>query len=250
MTFTSQNYANPLKVMNIYRHPVNSDEDRNHTCDPFSLPTGPEDGMITTDMVWVNDGSHTRFNPHNLKGTTLDLSIVYSSMDPKVEWAVGKSIGSDHLPIILDVATGGPSSKTAKKQTHWNFKKFLGRKKCLGHHDNMCVDISIDEVHHALHRTPEISAPGLEKVCNAMLKQLGPDGIEALRSLYNLSLRQGVTPASWRLPHIIPITKAGKPPEKSSSYRPISLTSCLVKVMERIIQARLSTWLERQPYLL
>ena len=43
---------------------------------------------------------------------------------------------------------------------------------------------------------------------------------------------------------IKPLLKKGKPAEEVASYRPISLTSCLGKVAERMINARLYWWLE------
>jgi Reverse transcriptase (RNA-dependent DNA polymerase) len=43
---------------------------------------------------------------------------------------------------------------------------------------------------------------------------------------------------------VILIPKPGKDPEKVESYRPIALTSCLCKLMERIVNRRLTCHLE------
>ena len=43
---------------------------------------------------------------------------------------------------------------------------------------------------------------------------------------------------------MIPIHKKGKAKTEASSYRPISLASCIVKVLERIINTRLKWFLE------
>ncbi|KAK7114239.1 hypothetical protein V1264_000328 [Littorina saxatilis] len=43
---------------------------------------------------------------------------------------------------------------------------------------------------------------------------------------------------------MIPILKKGKDPKKATSYRPISLTSCVVKTLERIVNERLRWYLE------
>ena len=51
-------------------------------------------------------------------------------------------------------------------------------------------------------------------------------------------------PDRWREAVIIPIRKKQKDKTKKSSYRPISLLSCLGKVMERMVSTRLLKDLE------
>jgi hypothetical protein len=57
-------------------------------------------------------------------------------------------------------------------------------------------------------------------------------------------------PADLTKAMIIPILKPGKPTEEMESYRPISLTSILAKVFERIILTRLKLFLESQNLLI
>ncbi|KAG8183377.1 hypothetical protein JTE90_008279 [Oedothorax gibbosus] len=45
---------------------------------------------------------------------------------------------------------------------------------------------------------------------------------------------------------VIPIAKPGKDPHDAGNYRPIALTSCLCKLMERMVNARLVYCLEEQ----
>ena len=45
---------------------------------------------------------------------------------------------------------------------------------------------------------------------------------------------------------MIPILKKGKDPKKANSYRPVSLTSCVVKTMKRIVNERLKWYLETE----
>ena len=49
----------------------------------------------------------------------------------------------------------------------------------------------------------------------------------------------------WKEATVIPIPKPGKDPKNPSNYRPISLTSCLCKTMERMINTRLVWFLEK-----
>ena len=50
-----------------------------------------------------------------------------------------------------------------------------------------------------------------------------------------------VFPKEWCNAIIIPIPKPGKDPSNKYNYRPISWTSCLCKLLEKMVNARL-TW--------
>ena len=82
-----------------------------------------------------------------------------------------------------------------------------------------------------------------------MLKNLGKQGKQVVLELINITWRKGVLPSTWKIATIVPILKKGKPPEETSSYRPISLTSCLGKVVEKMINQRLYWWLENNKLL-
>ena len=77
-----------------------------------------------------------------------------------------------------------------------------------------------------------------------MMVQLSNYGKEYLLNLVNKTWKTGKLPEIWKTATVIPILKNGKPKEDPSSYRPISLTSCICKVAERMINARLYWWLE------
>ncbi|KAK7093030.1 hypothetical protein V1264_008689 [Littorina saxatilis] len=79
-----------------------------------------------------------------------------------------------------------------------------------------------------------------------MLQHLGNTALQKLLDIYNLSWKQGQVPQCWREATMIPILKRGKNKSKAQSYRPISLTSCVCKTMERIINQRLQLYLETQ----
>ena len=54
----------------------------------------------------------------------------------------------------------------------------------------------------------------------------------------------GTFPAAWQLATVIPILKPGKSGLNPLHYRPISLTSSLCKLMEKMVNVRLSWFLE------
>jgi hypothetical protein len=59
-------------------------------------------------------------------------------------------------------------------------------------------------------------------------------------------LRTGYFPAQWKFSQIITILKPGKPADKVTSYRPISLLPILSKLFEKIFLTRLQPLLHEQ----
>ena len=68
-----------------------------------------------------------------------------------------------------------------------------------------------------------------------MLKHLPFPGMDFLVHIFNLSWTSHSFPSIWKTSSIIPIHKIGKPLDSPAFFRPISLTSCVSKLFERII---------------
>ena len=92
-------------------------------------------------------------------------------------------------------------------------------------------------------------APGCDDIPPAFLKELGPKGLKELLEICNLSFENADVPQVWRHGVIIPLLKRGKPASEVESFRPISLTSCVIKLLERMISARLYAMAENQNWL-
>ena len=72
-----------------------------------------------------------------------------------------------------------------------------------------------------------------------MFKHLPDKSIDILLQLFNDIWKTGQIPQNWLHLIVIPIHKANKPSNVASSYRPISLTSNMCKLMEKIVAKRL-----------
>ncbi|XP_076052657.1 uncharacterized protein LOC143032075 [Oratosquilla oratoria] len=79
------------------------------------------------------------------------------------------------------------------------------------------------------------TAPGSDLVTYSMVAHLGDAGEEALLQVVNSSWSCGRLPSNWKRADIVPIPK----PREPGKYRPISLTSCLGKTMEKMVLQRL-----------
>ena len=89
-------------------------------------------------------------------------------------------------------------------------------------------------------------APGLDGVHNVLLKHLPEETLVVLKDILNGIWISGRFPAQWRAASVIPIPKPGKDHSDPLSYRPIALSSCLCKILERMINQRLIWYLEKK----
>ena len=101
------------------------------------------------------------------------------------------------------------------------------------------------ELREALRRSGDTAA-GLDNVHYQFLKHLPDTCLNILLKVYNHVWESGNFPPSWREALIIPIPKPGKDSTNPNNYRPIALTSCLCKTMERMVNTRLNYCLENE----
>jgi hypothetical protein len=105
--------------------------------------------------------------------------------------------------------------------------------------DQSCRSFSMKELKTALKKIKRSGAPGIDDIPPAFLKELGPLALEVLLGIFNDSFRLADCPQLWRYAVIVPLLKAAIPSGQVKSYRPVSLTSCVVKLLERLIAERL-----------
>ena len=107
-----------------------------------------------------------------------------------------------------------------------------------------------EELEQALRELKMKKSPGPDQVTNEMLVNLGNGMKRKLLQLFNTSWRSGRIPQAWKEATMTPIHKQGKSKDKAESYRPISLLSCLCKTMERMVNTRLTWYLENNNILI
>ena len=111
-------------------------------------------------------------------------------------------------------------------------------------HSSFCSPFSPAEFLAAASNLSPSTATGPDRVAYPMLKHLPRFGMDFLLHIFNLSWSSHSFPSIWKASSIIPIHKMGKPLDSPASFRPISLTSCVSKLFERIILSRLFFFLE------
>jgi hypothetical protein len=104
----------------------------------------------------------------------------------------------------------------------------------------MCeIHVTRDEVVEQLSQLKNGKAPGPDGIPPELLKPLASLLADPLSRLFNLSLTQALLPADWKIATVVPLHKGGSK-IVSSNYRPISLTSVILKVLERIIRNKMA----------
>ncbi|GBO20397.1 putative RNA-directed DNA polymerase from transposon X-element [Araneus ventricosus] len=90
------------------------------------------------------------------------------------------------------------------------------------------------------------TSPGPDGITYNMLRHLNTASLSNLLLLFNRIWTEQEYPSQWHEAIVIPILKPGKDPSNPLNYRPIALTSCLCKTLERMVNARLVFELEKQ----
>jgi potassium voltage-gated channel Eag-related subfamily H protein 8 len=103
--------------------------------------------------------------------------------------------------------------------------------------------LSLDELRKSLD-TVHDTVCGTDDIHYQLLKHLRGSALQTLSDLMNDIWETGNLPTIRKLANVIPNPKPGKDHSEPSNYRPIALTSCVRKIVDRIINARLVWFLE------
>lgn len=86
-------------------------------------------------------------------------------------------------------------------------------------------------------------APGIDGLGNLLVKRIKDEIVEPLAFIFNMSLSAGSFPNQWKVASVCPIFKNGNK-ESIDNYRPISLLGVFSKLLEKIMNMRLTSFLE------
>ena len=107
-----------------------------------------------------------------------------------------------------------------------------------------CNELELKNVIFLLKITP---SKGDDEISTRDIKEIYFVIKDQLLQLINECLKIGEFPSSIKITKVIPIHKKGKK-EDISNYRPISITSTISKIIEKVIKARLIEFLELSAY--
>ena len=158
-----------------------------------------------------------------------------------VKWLLGKGGDTSYPPLQINDSVVMDNKAKAKEFNEF----YLSHSNIDTSQAKLPDDNNFPEYMDKLEATEEEVADQLKALDTS--KATGPDGISpkllyeagagivpSLTRLINLSLVSGKVPSSWKEANVIPLHKKG---DKSSlnNYRPVSLLSCVSKILERIV---------------
>ena len=105
------------------------------------------------------------------------------------------------------------------------------------------ISFTEEDVKKAIDSIPTSAAPGPDKLPAIILKQCKENIAYPIYKIWRKSLDTGDIPDTLKEQGIVPIFKKGN---KScpANYRPVSLTSHLIKLFEKILRAKIVTYIE------
>ncbi|XP_039433577.1 uncharacterized protein LOC120415988 [Culex pipiens pallens] len=103
---------------------------------------------------------------------------------------------------------------------------------------NYINDLQNDDILKVLSSVDPSKGPGPDGLPPVFVKSCANSLVVPVSVIFNKSLEHAIFPDIWKLASISPIHKSGNV-SKVENYRPISILSCLAKVLEKVVYDRL-----------
>ena len=186
--------------------------------------------MTPAKEVWKFINKLSRKNITNNVTPIIDDNKIHTNPENKVE------VIAAHYERILN---SGPGDK--------DIQSMLQPIAMAVSNDEYCQYNSPFLMHElqAAIETLKGSSAGHDEIHNLMLKNLPSHYLNWSLEIINNSFLNSIIPNDWKLATIIPILKPEKNRSDPSSYRPISLLPCFGKLLEKLVCARLTYFIEQ-----
>lgn len=104
------------------------------------------------------------------------------------------------------------------------------------------IRVTEEDVLYVLRRIDATKASGPDNLPGRLLKEGAQHLAQPLSHLFNMSIQSGLLPRDWKNANVTPVYKKGSR-HNLSNYLPVSLTSVVFKVFERIIHRNIVNFL-------
>lgn len=109
-----------------------------------------------------------------------------------------------------------------------------------------CTPFGEAEVMGAVMSLKTGKSPGLDKIPPEAIRMAADCSPALIAAIMNNLLQTNEFPDEWKVARVVLLLKNGKPPDMSSSYRPLCLLNTLSKVFETLIKNRLQAEIDQK----
>ena len=135
----------------------------------------------------------------------------------------------------------GKSLASKFETSNENYKTYLGEKSNISMY---MTKTSTNEISNLISNLDNKKSPGHDGFSGKFIKLCSPFISELLANIINMSISKGVYPDSLKIARVSPIFKKGVKSDPNN-YRPISVLSLINKVFEKVLHARLYSYLNK-----
>jgi Reverse transcriptase (RNA-dependent DNA polymerase)/Endonuclease-reverse transcriptase len=151
----------------------------------------------------------------------------------------------DRLGLYYSSVSSAPQTRPHDECILKFVNSYSSRKDAPGVLDS---DFTLDKLNDECLRLFDC-APGPDNLSALLLKNAPDSFRRVLLQVFNFSWSHGVLPNDWLIAHVCAIYKRHRAPRNlPKSYRPISLTSAVVKLFERMVLSRLVQFLDSRNF--
>ncbi|KAK7938715.1 hypothetical protein WMY93_002041 [Mugilogobius chulae] len=153
--------------------------------------------------------------------------------NPRLMWKGLSSITS-WKPKVCCTESSDPDLPNKLNQFYCRFESVVPEfvfPECL---DQCCLSVTQEDVQRTLSRTNVRKSPGPDNIPPRALKLCSVQLAPVLTDIFNMSLRSCEVPDSFKKSIVIPVPKK-TPVTCLNDYRPVALTSVLMKCFERLV---------------
>ena len=180
----------------------------------------------TWDMICKINGKNSY---QNISHLNTDDGVLSSKTD------IANTLAETFAEKSTNYSSKFQKFKNVKEKIKLNFKS--------DNTEQYNKEFNLKELQKALKKCHD-TAVGGDDIHYQFLKHLPLPSLDCLLSIFNNVWKTGILPDSWKEAIVIPIPKPGKDSSNPANYRPIALTSCICKTMERMVNDRLVWFLE------
>ena len=105
------------------------------------------------------------------------------------------------------------------------------------------IEFSAQEIDELLCKLDINKSPGPDGIHSRVLREAHEQVSLPLKIIFNKLMQEGCVPNSWRQAIVVPLFKKGRK-SNPANYRPVSLTSVVCKVMEKLVRKAILKHLE------